>query len=136
MTDGRLERMVEIVNPLGFHARPAAEFVRLAGSFQCELWLEKDGVEVNAKSIMGVLMLAAEVGAQLVIRGVGEEAEDALRRSIAIRPSPDNHLHLAWVFYETDRRDRTRSYLLKAEALHPSPDTQARINELNRKLRR
>ena len=65
-----------------------------------------------------------------------EEAEDALRRSIAIRPSPDNHLHLAWVFYETDRRDRTRSYLLKAEALHPSPDTQARINELNRKLRR
>ena len=65
-----------------------------------------------------------------------EEAEDALRRSIAIRPSPDNHLHLAWVFYETARRDRTRSYLLKAEALHPSPDTQARINELNRKLRR
>ena len=78
MTDGRLERTVEIVNPLGFHARPAAEFVRLAGSFQCELWLEKDGVEVNAKSIMGVLMLAAEVGSQLVIRGVGEDAEDAL----------------------------------------------------------
>ncbi len=78
MTDGRLERTVEIVNPLGFHARPAAEFVRLAGSFQCELWLEKDGVEVNAKSIMGVLMLAAEVGSQLVIRGVGDDAEDAL----------------------------------------------------------
>ena len=78
MTDGRLERTVEIVNPLEFHARPAAEFVRLAGSFQCELWLEKDGVEVNAKSIMGVLMLAAEVGSQLVIRGVGDDAEDAL----------------------------------------------------------
>ena len=78
MTDGRLERTVEIVNPLGFHARPAAEFVRLAGSFQCELWLEKDGGEGNAKSIMGVLMLAAEVGSRLVIRGVGDDAEDAL----------------------------------------------------------
>ena len=78
MTDGRLERTVEIVNPLGFHARPAAEFVRLAGSFQCELWLEKDGVEVNAKSIMGVLMLAAEVGTRLVIRGAGDDAEEAL----------------------------------------------------------
>ena len=74
----RIERMAEIVNPLGFHARPAAEFVRLAGSFKCDLWLEKDGVEVNAKSIMGVLMLAAEKGSQLVIRGAGEDAEDAL----------------------------------------------------------
>ncbi len=78
MTDGRLERAVQIVNPMGFHARPAAEFVRLAGSFQCELWLEKDGVEVNAKSIMGVLMLAAEKGSKLVIRGAGDDAEDAL----------------------------------------------------------
>ena len=77
MTDGRIERKVEIVNPLGFHARPAAEFVRLAGSFQCELWLEKDGVEVNAKSIMGVLMLAAEMGSQLVIRGNGDDAGGA-----------------------------------------------------------
>ncbi len=78
MSGERVERRVEIVNPLGFHARPAAEFVRLAGSFQCELWLEKDGVEVNAKSIMGVLMLAAEVGSELVIRGNGEDAQDAL----------------------------------------------------------
>ena len=66
MTDERIERRVEVVNPLGFHARPAAEFVRLAGSFQSDIWLEKDGVEVNAKSIMGVLMLAAEKGSQLV----------------------------------------------------------------------
>ena len=62
----RIERRVEIVNPLGFHARPAAEFVRLAGSFQCHVWLEKEGVEVNAKSIMGVLMLAAAMGSELV----------------------------------------------------------------------
>jgi phosphocarrier protein len=78
MTNARIERTAEIVNLLGFHARPAAEFVRLAGSFKCDLWLEKDGVEVNAKSIMGVLMLAAEKGSQLVIRGAGEDAEDAL----------------------------------------------------------
>ena len=73
-----MERRVEIVNPLGFHARPAAEFVKLAGSFHCNLWLEKDGVEVNAKSIMGVLMLAAEKGSQLMIRAEGADADDAL----------------------------------------------------------
>ncbi len=78
MSDERMERQVEIVNPLGFHARPAAEFVRLATSFHCDLWLEKDGVEVNAKSIMGVLMLAAEQGSQLMIRAEGDDANDAL----------------------------------------------------------
>ena len=78
MTKERIECRVEIVNPMGFHARPAAEFVKLAGSFQADLWLEKDGVEVNAKSIMGVLMLAAELGTQLVIRAQGDDAEDAL----------------------------------------------------------
>ena len=78
MTKERIERRAEIVNPLGFHARPAAEFVKLAGSFQSDLWLEKDGVEVNAKSIMGVLMLAAEKGSELVISGEGDDAEDAL----------------------------------------------------------
>ena len=78
MTKERIERRVEIVNPLGFHARPAAEFVKLAGSFQSDLWLKKDSVEVNAKSIMGVLMLAAEKGSELVISGEGDDAEDAL----------------------------------------------------------
>jgi phosphocarrier protein len=78
MTKERIERRVEIVNPLGFHARPAAEFVKLAGSFQSDLWLKKDGVEVNAKSIMGVLMLAAEKGSELVISGEGDDADDAL----------------------------------------------------------
>ncbi|HAT17327.1 MAG TPA: HPr family phosphocarrier protein [Gemmatimonadetes bacterium] len=78
MTNERIERQVEIVNPLGFHARPAAAFVRLAASFRCDLWLEKDGVEVNAKSILGVLMLAAEKGSQLMIRAKGDDADDAL----------------------------------------------------------
>ncbi len=78
MTDERLARTVEVVSLLGFHARPAAEFVRLAGSFNCEIWLEKEGIEVNAKSIMGVLMLAAEKGSQLAIRAQGDDAEEAL----------------------------------------------------------
>ena len=79
MTDQRMERVVEVVNVLGFHARPAAEFVRLAGKFGGDLWLEKDGLEVNAKSIMGVLMLAAEKGSRLMIRAQGDDAEEALR---------------------------------------------------------
>ena len=74
----RLERTVEVVNLLGFHARPAAEFVRMAGGFACDVWLDKDGLEVNAKSIMGVLMLAAEKGSKLVIRAEGDDAEEAL----------------------------------------------------------
>ena len=78
MTNEQIERQVEIVNPLRFHARPAAAFVRLAASFRCDLWLEKDGVEVNAKSILGVLMLAAEKGSQLMIRAKGDDADDAL----------------------------------------------------------
>lgn len=78
MTDIRVERTVEIVNVLGFHARPAAEFVRLAGSFGCSVWLAKDGLEVNAKSIMGVLMLAAEKGTKLIVRAEGSDAEAAV----------------------------------------------------------
>ena len=78
MTNERIERQVEIVNPDGFHARPAAAFVRLAESFRCDLWLEKDGVEVNAKSILGVMALAAAKGSQLMIRAKGDDADDAL----------------------------------------------------------
>jgi phosphocarrier protein HPr len=73
-----VERTVEIVNPAGMHARPAAELVKLAGRFRSEIRLEKDGLEVNGKSIMGVLMLAAERGSQLRISARGSDAEDAV----------------------------------------------------------
>ena len=72
------EVTVEIVNRAGLHARPASELVRLAGGFRSEILLEKDGLEVNGKSIMGVLMLAAECGSKLRIRAEGEDAEAAL----------------------------------------------------------
>ena len=72
------ERSVRIVNRLGLHARPASEFVKLAGRFLCEIKVEKDGLEVNGKSIMGVLMLAAEHGSELTLRADGSDAEAAL----------------------------------------------------------
>jgi phosphocarrier protein HPr len=72
------ERTVEIVNRLGLHARPAAEFVKLAARFKAEVRVEKDGLEVNGKSIMGVLMLAAEHGSRLRIQASGSDAEEAV----------------------------------------------------------
>lgn len=79
MTDPTVEeRTAKIVNPLGLHARPAAEFVKLAGSFTSDISVEKDGLRVNGKSIMGVLMLAAERGSTLRIRGEGADAPAAV----------------------------------------------------------
>ena len=72
------ERTVTIVNPLGLHARPAAQLVRLASSFAAHVELERDGLTVNAKSIMGVMMLAAERGAGLVVRADGADEEAAV----------------------------------------------------------
>ncbi|MCH7563130.1 MAG: HPr family phosphocarrier protein [Gemmatimonadetes bacterium] len=77
-SNGTVERTVQIVNRMGFHARPAAEFVKLAGRFRSEIWVKKDDLDVNGKSIMGVLMLAAEQGTRLVIRAEGTDAEEAL----------------------------------------------------------
>jgi phosphocarrier protein len=80
------ERRATVVNPLGLHARPAAQLVRLAASFSSHIELEKDGAPVNAKSIMGVMMLAAECGSTLTIRadGVDEaQAADALAGLVA-----------------------------------------------------
>lgn len=69
---------VAVTNRYGLHARPAAEFVKLASRYRSEVWVEKDGLEVNGKSIMGVLMLAAESGSMLRLRVVGDDAEVAL----------------------------------------------------------
>jgi phosphocarrier protein len=71
-------REARIRNRLGLHARPAAEFVRLAARFGAEIWVDKDGLEVNGKSIMGVMMLAAEAGSTIRIRASGEDAPDAV----------------------------------------------------------
>jgi phosphocarrier protein HPr len=71
-------RHVVIQNKFGLHARPAAEFVKKANQFACDVWVRKDDLEVNGKSIMGMMMLAAEHGSEIVIRAAGTDAEDAI----------------------------------------------------------
>ena len=66
-------------NRLGMHARPCAEFVKLAGGFACSITVRKEGLSVNGKSIMGVLMLAAERGSSLTIEAEGDDAAVAVR---------------------------------------------------------
>ncbi len=72
------EQTATIVNPLGLHARPAAQLVKLANTFACEIELIKDGVPVNGKSIMGVMILAAEVGSSVTIRANGADEAAAV----------------------------------------------------------
>ncbi|HEX7382711.1 MAG TPA: HPr family phosphocarrier protein [Burkholderiaceae bacterium] len=69
---------VQIVNRLGLHARASAKLTQLASGFACEIWIARNGRRVNAKSIMGVMMLAAGKGASLVIEAQGEDAEAAI----------------------------------------------------------
>ena len=71
-------RDVEVANALGMHARPAAAFVRLAGTFTASIRVAKDDLTVDGKSIMGVLMLAAEQGATLRISAQGDDAAAAV----------------------------------------------------------
>jgi phosphocarrier protein len=78
------EREVKILNKLGIHARPAAEIVKAAGKFKSNITIVRDDLEVNAKSIMGVMMLAAECGASVILRAVGEDAEAALDTLAAV----------------------------------------------------
>lgn len=78
MSESVETRTVRIVNRAGMHARPAAEFVKLAGRFSARISVAKDGLEVNGKSIMGVLMLAAEQGSELRITGEGGDASEAV----------------------------------------------------------
>lgn len=74
-----IEREAVIVNREGMHARPAARIVRLASSFASDIELSKDGLDVNGKSIMGVMMLAAECGSSIIIRANGPDAEQAVQ---------------------------------------------------------
>ncbi|HEY7569358.1 MAG TPA: HPr family phosphocarrier protein [Gemmatimonadaceae bacterium] len=73
-----IERVVTIANKNGLHARPAAEIVKLAAKFKSDIRLARDDLEVNGKSIMGVMMLAAEFGAALNVRADGPDAKEAV----------------------------------------------------------
>ena len=69
-----------IPNEEGLHARPAAKFVKLASQFACEIWVEKDDEEINGKSIMGLMMLAAAQGSVIKISAEGDDAEQAIAK--------------------------------------------------------
>jgi phosphocarrier protein HPr len=74
----------KIVNKLGLHARAAAKLTHLAGNYQCDIWISRSGRRVNAKSIMGVMMLAAGQGSTVLIEAEGADAEQAIAALIKL----------------------------------------------------
>ena len=73
-----ITKLAKIENKLGLHARPASLFVKTAGKFECDIKIEKDGIEVNGKSIMGIMMLAAEMGSTISIIADGVDEKEAI----------------------------------------------------------
>ena len=75
---------VEIINKLGLHARASAKLTQLAGSFPCEVWMERGSRRINAKSIMGVMMLAAGLGSSVELECDGDREDDAMKALVAL----------------------------------------------------
>lgn len=75
---------ITIVNKLGLHARASAKLTKLAGSFQCDVWMSKGQRRVNAKSIMGVMMLAAGIGSEVEIETSGDKEQEAMDALLAL----------------------------------------------------
>jgi phosphocarrier protein HPr len=73
-----------IVNKLGLHARASAKLTKLAGSFPCEVWMARGDRRVNAKSIMGVMMLAAGIGTEVTLETSGEREQEAMDALLAL----------------------------------------------------
>jgi phosphocarrier protein HPr len=78
------EREAKIVNKLGIHARPAAEIVKTAGKFKSNIIIVRDDLEVNAKSIMGVMMLAAGKGTKVTLETSGPDETEAMEAIVAL----------------------------------------------------
>ena len=72
-----IEKKVKIINRAGLHTRPAATIVKLAGKFKCEFFISKDGLNINGKSIIGVMTLAAEMGSEITLTFDGEDEQKA-----------------------------------------------------------
>jgi phosphocarrier protein HPr len=72
-----IEKKVQILNKAGLHTRPAATIVKMAAKYKCEFYISKDGININGKSIIGVMTLAAEMGSELVLTFDGEDEKEA-----------------------------------------------------------
>lgn len=79
-----IQKNTTISNKLGLHARASAKLTKLAGSFPCEVWISRGERRVNAKSIMGVMMLAAGLGAEVTLETSGEREEEAMTALLAL----------------------------------------------------
>ena len=79
-----LSQEIKIVNRLGLHARAAAQLVRMANEYPCDIHIDKDGQVSNAKSVMEVLMLGATVGTSIKVSADGEKEDEALRAIVAL----------------------------------------------------
>ncbi|MCX7692491.1 MAG: HPr family phosphocarrier protein [Tepidimonas taiwanensis] len=79
-----MQRTVTISNKLGLHARASAKLTKVASAFQCEVWLSRNGRRVNAKSIMGVMMLAAGLGATVEVETDGPDEQAAMEAIVAL----------------------------------------------------
>jgi len=77
-----IERTVKIINKAGLHTRPAATVVKMAAKYKCEFFISRGGMNINGKSIIGVMTLAAEEGAELVLSFNGEDEEQAAKEII------------------------------------------------------
>jgi len=75
---------IEIINKLGLHARASAKLSQLAAEFPCEILLSRNGRQINAKSIMGVMMLAAGIGSTVTLETVGDQADEAMKALTAL----------------------------------------------------
>jgi phosphocarrier protein HPr len=89
-----VEREARIVNPLGMHVRPGAEFVKVANKFKASVEIHKDGAVVNGKSILGMMTLAAECGATIRIKTNGDDAEQAMAALLDLVAAGFNEMHL------------------------------------------
>ena len=79
-----IQSNITISNKLGLHARASAKLTKLAGSFPCEVWMAKGGRRVNAKSIMGVMMLAAGIGSVVTVETDGPQEQEAMEALLAL----------------------------------------------------
>lgn len=79
-----IQTTTTIINKLGLHARASAKLTKLAGSFPCQVWMSRNGRRINAKSIMGVMMLAAGIGSEVVIETDGAQEEEAMQALLAL----------------------------------------------------